>query len=155
MMKRICMIAMICTGTIFISCNDQKKSNNKNPEVAKTEQKANLIDGNWELDYMQPQAKPLDSLFPESNPTMMINSEKSQISGMAGCNNFSGGVTIKDNEFKLSENLALTRKMCPDMTGEDTFLKNLEKVNTYSVTNRGNTLNLIMGDIAIMRFNRK
>ncbi|MCH4823858.1 META domain-containing protein [Gramella lutea] len=155
MKRRIFMIALVIIAIINVACNDQKKTSEENSEVTKKEQKANLIDGKWEMDYMIPQEKSLDSLYPESKPSLTINSEKSQISGMTGCNNFSGGLTIDGKQFKIAENLALTRKMCPDMTGEDTFLKNLEKADAYSVSNRGNTLNLIMGDIAIMRFQRK
>lgn len=149
------MIALIIIASLNVACNDQKKTSKENKEVTKNEQKLNLIDGNWELDYMLGTEKPIDSLFPKAKPTVTINSEKSQISGMAGCNNFSGGLSIEGKQFKLAENIALTRKMCPDMTGEDAFLKNLEKPDSYSVSNNGNTLNLIMGDMAIMRFQRK
>ena len=149
------MSAVICLGVILTSCNDQKKSSNETSELKTENQKANLIDGYWEMDYMQPGPKPLDSLYPKGMPSMTINSEKSQISGMTGCNNFNGELKISGKDFKLSENLALTRKMCPDMEGQKAFLNNLEKVDSYSVSNKGRTLNLIMGDMAIMRFQRK
>ena len=62
---------------------------------------------------------------------------------------------IEGNKFKLGEAMALTKKMCADMTGEETFLENIQRVDSYSVGDRGQTLNLISGDIAIMRLERK
>ena len=44
--------------------------------------------------------------------------------------------------------------ICIDGNGENVFLETIKKINTWSVTD-GNTLNLIMGDIALMRFTKK
>jgi hypothetical protein len=38
--------------------------------------------------------------------------------------------------------------------GENVFMETLKKVNTWSVSN-DTTLNLIAGDIAVMRFSKK
>jgi hypothetical protein len=40
------------------------------------------------------------------------------------------------------------------MDGEKAFLSALRKSNSYSVTERGQTLNLIAGDIGTMRLTR-
>ncbi|MUP47443.1 META domain-containing protein [Gramella sp. BOM4] len=156
-MKKLLLLSLIVAGSFSISCKDQPENNseNKEPMAEEQSQRANLIDGSWELNYMAATAKPMDSLFPRLKPTMIIDTRKSQISGTTGCNNFSGSLSIDGNQFNLGEAIALTKKMCPDMTGEEAFIKNLERVDTYSVTERGQTLNLISGDIAIMRLQRK
>lgn len=41
------------------------------------------------------------------------------------------------------------------MAGENAFLAALKKVNAYAVTDQGKTLNLIAGDIAVVRLVRK
>ncbi|MCP9199964.1 META domain-containing protein [Gramella sp. GC03-9] len=156
-MKKLLLLGLIIAGSISISCKDQSENTSNDTEAMseKTVQKANLIDGSWEVNYMAATPKPMDSLYPRVKPTMIINTEKSQISGTTGCNNFSGSLNIDGNQFNLGDAIALTKKMCPDMTGEEAFMKNLERVDTYSVTEKGQTLNLISGDIAIMRLERK
>lgn len=120
-----------------------------------TTMKANLIDGEWEANYIMGTPKGIQELFPNGNPTILFNSSESSMSGFAGCNNFNGSFSMDGRQISIPENLAVTRKMCPDMSGENTFLEILQKVNAYSVTEQGNTLNLIMGDMAIMRLTRK
>jgi heat shock protein HslJ len=64
-------------------------------------------------------------------PELHIDLEKMQISGMDNCNNFSGQIK------KLGENhiewgpLAVTNKMCPDMTIADAFNQALQVAETY------------------------
>ncbi|MDX1762326.1 MAG: META domain-containing protein [Christiangramia sp.] len=155
-MQRFRIITLFVTAILFIACKDNKSSTQKEGNtVSTTQKKANLIDGFWELNYMDSTPQPLDSLFLEEKPGFKIEKQKGKISGFSGCNNFSGNLEIEDNEFSLGKEVAVTRKMCPDMTGEDLFLKNLQKITSYSVTNRGRTLNLISDDRAIMRLERK
>ena len=154
-MKNLLILALLLAGLISISCRDKTEdTSNQEPMNTEKPQKANLIDGRWEANYIASLPRAMDSIFPKNKPTLIINTEKEQISGTTGCNNFSGKFSIDGNEFNLGEAIALTKKMCPDMTGENAFMKTLERVNTYSVTDRGQTLNLIGGDIAIMRLER-
>jgi heat shock protein HslJ len=117
--------------------------------------KSNPIDGTWEANYIMNSPKAFDELYPKTKPAISFLSNQNKISGSAGCNNFNGKCTIEGNKLQIGEALALTRKICPDMAGEQIFLETLKKVNTYSVTDEGNTLNLIMGDIAVMRLTKK
>ncbi|WP_143186095.1 META domain-containing protein [Algoriphagus halophilus] len=120
-----------------------------------TNMKANLLDGEWEANYIMGTPKGMQELFPNGNPTVTFQTAENSISGFAGCNIFNGSFSTDGNKITIPENLAVTRKMCPDISGENTFLESLHKVNSYSVTEQGNTLNLIMGDMAIMRLTRK
>lgn len=45
--------------------------------------------------------------------------------------------------------------MCLDNNGESAYLSTLKKIDFYSVSKDGKTLNLIMGDIAVMLFKKK
>jgi hypothetical protein len=44
--------------------------------------------------------------------------------------------------------------MCLDNNGESAYLSTLKKIDFYSVSKDGKTLNLIMGDIAVMLFKK-
>lgn len=119
--------------------------------------KANLIDGNWEPNYIVGATKPLDELYPVRKPNINFNSEKGMVTGFTGCNSLSGKINLNGNRISWSEGMAMTKKMCPEevVEQERLFLETLKKANTYSVTEQGKTLNLIMGDMAIMRLTRK
>jgi heat shock protein HslJ len=49
--------------------------------------------------------------------------------------------------------MAMTKMFCPG-NGENVFMTNLQKVNSWSVSD-GKTLTFIAGDIAIMRFEKQ
>lgn len=117
--------------------------------------RANLIDGTWEANFIMNTPKPFDELFSKDKPTISFNSSEGKMNGVSGCNNFNGKFSLDGNKVKIDDAMAMTRKMCPDMAGETAFIETLKKVNTYSVTDQGKTLNLIMGDIAVMRLSRK
>jgi hypothetical protein len=49
----------------------------------------------------------------------------------------------------------MTKMMCMDIQGEDVYMSTLEKIDSYSISEDGKTLNFIMGDTAMMRFEKK
>lgn len=155
-MKKRYFASILFLVVFAIACSTTKSKTNNAVTPQKSENmKAYSIDGTWEANYIMNSPKAFDELYPKTKPTITFNSNQNQISGASGCNNFHGKCTINGNTLQIAEALALTRKMCPDMVGEQTFLETLKKVNTYSVTNEGKTLNLIMGDIAVMRLTKK
>lgn len=155
-MKKSYFASLLFLVLFATACNTAKSKTDNAATANKPENmKVNSIDGTWEANYIMNIPKVFDELYPKTKPTITFNSSQNQISGSSGCNNFNGKCTIDGNTLQIGEALALTRKMCPDMVGEQTFLETLKKVNTYSVTNEGKTLNLIMGDIAVMRLTKK
>ena len=117
--------------------------------------KTNPINGTWVVNYIMNPPEILEKLFPNEKPKITFVSEEGKVSGYAGCNRFSGMLSIDGNKLGWVKGLALTRKMCPDMAGEQVFMQTLQGVNTFHISEDGNTLNLVMGDIAVMRLNRK
>jgi heat shock protein HslJ len=61
-----------------------------------------------------------------------LNIEEGRVSGNAGCNNFFGSIIVKDNNIEFNQ-LGATRKMCSDMTTEDLFFTNIEKVKFFKL----------------------
>lgn len=110
------------------------------------------LTGNWELNYILFPASPFEKLFPDRKPTLSFEVAGGRFSGSTGCNRFNGSLTTNGSTIRFPENMALTRMACPG-NGESAFLDVLKKVNRYALSD--DTLTLIMGDIAIMRFTRK
>ncbi len=75
-----------------------------------------LTDGEWALISWNDDAGE-EQVVVTNRPTMKFDSE-SKVSGNAGCNQFSGRYTVKEEEITIDMG-ALTRKMCLDMTLEE------------------------------------
>lgn len=117
----------------------------------KAENATTLLNGTWELDYISGARIAFEGLFPDKKPSITFNLPETKATGNGSCNNFNVSFTIDGNTIKFNEP-ASTRMACPG-NGEASFFDTLKKVTKYSVN--GNTLNMIMGDIAIMRFQKK
>lgn len=116
-----------------------------------TEKKASLK-GTWELDYILSPSESFQALYPTEKPTITFDPAELKVNGNNSCNNFFGSYTSgQDNRIRF-ESLGSTRKFCPG-NGESVFMKNMEKVTRYAISE--NTLTLISDDIAIMRFQKK
>lgn len=111
----------------------------------------NELNGTWEADYVSGTRIAFDGLYPDRKPTITFNIADSKANGNSSCNNFNTTFTIEGNNIKFNDPVS-TRMACPG-EGETVFFKTLKTVTKYSVN--GNTLNLIMGDIAVMRLQRK
>lgn len=112
---------------------------------------AGRLNGTWELDYISGPRIAFEGLYPAKKPVITFNLPDTIATGNSSCNNFRSAVTINGNNIKFGMP-ASTRMACPG-AGESTFFKTLESINKFSVS--GNTLNLIRGDIAVMRLQRR
>lgn len=110
------------------------------------------LNGSWELNYISGPRIAFDGLYPNKKPTLVFNLAASEVNGNSSCNGFSSKVTIDGNKIRFGD--ALSTRMACEGNGEQLFFETLKKITSYSVSD-GNTLNLIMGDIAMMRFVRK
>ena len=133
----------------FISlsaCNSTKKTSGNMTDIS-------ALNGTWELNYITGPRIAFDGLYPEKKPTITFDVSISKVMGNTSCNNFNGKLNVTGNKINFNDPMAMTRMMCQGQ-GETTFMETLKKVDSWTVTD-GNTLNLIMGDIAIMRFSKK
>lgn len=133
----------------FLSLNKAKMAPLAKFKLIETQNAS--LDGTWELDYMSGTRIAFDGLYPNKKPTITFDTSNNKVSGNSSCNNYSGNMTLDGNVIKFGP-LASTKMACPG-NGESSFFQTLDKVNTYSV--QENTLTFIMGDIAIMRFQKK
>lgn len=144
-MKTIALFSVL--GCILLSaCNTPKKAASASGEAA--------LAGNWELDFISGPRIAFDGLYPNRKPTISFDIAAKRVSGNTSCNSYNGPYTIDGNNISFTQPMGVTKMMCEDIQGEATFLETLKKINRFDVVD-GKTLNLIMGDIAMMRFVRK
>lgn len=141
MMKNI--FILVFFSTILISCKCKKTDS-----VSK-------LEGNWELNYISGPKIAFDGLYPNKKPTINFDLKENHISGNSSCNSFNGKLVLDGTKIDFTQPMAMTKMMCQDGQGEQVFMSTLEKITSYDVTDDGKTLNLISGDIAMMRFTKK
>ena len=143
-MKRLTLLLAITFG-IFVSC-DSKKA------VAATG--SNSLEGNWELNYISGPKIAFEGLYPDQKPNITFVLKENKVMGKNSCNNYSGKIKVDANTIYFDENGMISTKMFCGGEGESLYMNTLQKVNGYSISEDRKTLNLLMGDIAVMRFDR-
>ncbi len=111
------------------------------------------LNGTWELNYISGRKIAFNGLYPDKKPTISFDVTNNKFSGNTSCNSFTGILNTEHNQISFTNPFALTKMMCPG-EGEQSFIEVLKTVNAYTISG-GNTLNFMMGDIAVMRFVRK
>lgn len=113
---------------------------------------ATALNGTWELNYISGPRIAFEGLFPDKKPQLVFALPKLEVSGNTGCNTFSAPFTMDGQKINFGDGRS-TMMACPG-DGEAIFLKTLKQVNGYAIS-EGKVLNLLVGDIAVMRFEKK
>ncbi|QNL47747.1 META domain-containing protein [Olivibacter sp. SDN3] len=142
-MNRLFIMLLVIAG-VFMACAAKKNIINGTDELS----------GTWQLDYVSGPRITFEGLYPNKKPFLKIEVDSNRVSGNTSCNNFFGKLDRDGQNISFKEGLGMTKMACPG-EGESVFLRTLEKIDRYDITDDGNTLNLIMGDIALMRFKRQ
>lgn len=109
------------------------------------------LSGSWELNYISGTRIAFAGLYPDKKPVISFNFAEKAIMGNTSCNGFSSQYSMNGHAIKFADGLK-TMIFC-EGGGEEAFLNMLKKVNRYSVSE--NTLNLLIDDVAVMRFGKK
>lgn len=136
-------LILVFLGLVSISCKCTKTGT-----VSK-------LDGTWELNYISGPRIAFDGLYPNKKPTIVFDSKENRVSGNSSCNSYTGKLSVDGNKIDFTQPMAMTKMMCGDGQGEQTYINTLQKITSYDITDDGKTLNLISGDIAMMRFTKK
>jgi heat shock protein HslJ len=123
--------------------------------VFKCKKDISKLEGSWELNYISGPKIAFDGLYPDKKPTISFNITENQFSGNNSCNSYSGKLLTEGKKIDFTRPIAVTKMMCGDGQGEQTFMSTLEKINTYSISDEGKTLNFMSGDVTMMRFTKK
>lgn len=109
------------------------------------------LNGTWELNYISGPKIAFEGLFPDKKPSIRFNFPAEEATGNGSCNGYSIKVKAEGNTIHFGD--ALSTMMACEGNGEPVFFRTLKTVTSYNVNE--NTLTLIMGDIAVMRFSKK
>lgn len=67
-----------------------------------------------------------------SSPTMLFEQAENKVGGFSGCNNYFSTVEISGKTMSFGA-IGATRKLCPDMSVEDAFLKTLSNIARFEI----------------------
>ena len=133
-------VLAICTA-----CNNQSK-------IISDKMDLNELEGTWQLDYISGPRIAFEGLYPDKKPTISFNVKDKKVSGNSSCNNYSGPFTMEGFHVDFNGPIISTKMACQG-EGESIYFNTLKKITRYAITDSV-TLNLIMGDVAMMRFHK-
>ena len=143
-MKKI-FLALSLFCLTFLACNATQSA-------LKT---TNLLEGTWQLNYITGPRIAFDGLYPDKKPTITFDLKENKVAGNNSCNQYFGTLKVEGNKINFKDaKMGMTKMACVG-EGENVYMKTLEKVDSYSISEDGKTLNFIMGDNAVMRFEKK
>ncbi len=139
-MKHLTLTFCIASLLLFFSCKTSQSTSEA------------LFDTQWELEYVTGPRIAFEALYPNKKPQITFNKEDGKVMGNNGCNGYSADYTLEGNKLSFGEPGPSTLMFC-DGGGEAVFLKTMKKIEAYSIDADGK-LNLMMGDIPMMRFKK-
>lgn len=132
--------ALAITAAMMIGCAPAK---NAKPAAGGSEQ---LFMYKWTLIELDGHAVAGDT----KAQLLFSPGQVTTVSGNAGCNRLTGGVTLSGESGLKFLPLAVTRMACKDATVETQFLGALEKVNDWRIANK--ELLLYVGEKLMAKF---
>lgn len=141
----------ITTLTMFLMASFLLLQNCSNSRKTTANSTAAQLNGTWELNYISGPRIAFEGLYPNKKPQLIFNLPAAEVNGNSSCNGFSAPVKIEGSKISFGDGRQ-TMIAC-EGNGEQVFFSTLKKITSFSVS--GNTLTLLTGDIAMMRFEKK
>lgn len=143
MKKLILVLTVSCLA--FIGCKSSQSSMKTTAS----------LDGTWQLNYISGPRIAFDGLYPDKKPTISFDTKENKVSGNNSCNQYFGMLKVEGNKINFKDaKMGMTMMACPG-NGENVYMKSLEQIDSYSISEDGKTLNFMMGEVAMMRFEKK
>ncbi|WP_264564897.1 META domain-containing protein [Flavobacterium sp. N3904] len=129
-MKNITLlIVFICIA--FVSCSTTKAT-----------MKTTSLEGTWELNYITGPRIAFDGLYPDKKPTIVFDVATNKIGGNNSCNQYFGTLIVDGNKINFKDaKMGMTMMACQG-NGDTIYMSTLDKIDSYSITDDGKTLNL-------------
>lgn len=138
------MFLLAFVGMSFVSCN-----------TSKTAVKEVSLEGTWELNYITGPKIAFNGLFPGKKPTITFSLKDKKITGNNSCNNYFGTLIMDGGKINFKDaKIGMTMMAC-EGNGDSVYMEALNKIESYTITDGGNTLNLLLGNVVMMRFTRQ
>ncbi|GLU43409.1 META domain-containing protein [Allomuricauda sp. NBRC 101325] len=107
-----------------------------------------LFGKTWELEYITGPRIAFEGLFPDKKPQISFDQESGIVSGTDSCNGYRTDYSLTESSISFGEPGPTTMMFCGG--SERQFLEMMKKIDGYSFEE--DKLNLLMGDIVMMRF---
>ncbi len=120
--------------------------------ATKEKSAGNLYDATWELEYISGPRIAFEGLYPNKKPQLTFDQKETRVYGNNGCNGYSAPYTLSGKSLTFGEAGPTTMMFC-EGGGEQVFLKQIKQITSYAIDKDGK-LNLIQGDIPMMRFKK-
>ena len=127
-------LILLALGVVLVSCSIFKCK--KSDSVSK-------LEGSWELNYISGPRIAFEGLYPNKKPTIIFNLKENRVSGNSSCNSYTGKLNVEGNKIDFTQPMVMTKMMCEDGQGEQTYVNTLQKITSYTITEDGKTLNFI------------
>lgn len=122
--------------------------------TSKTAVKEASLEGTWELNYITGPKIAFDGLFPNKKPTIAFNLAENKITGNNSCNQYFGALLIDGAKINFKDaKIGMTMMAC-EGNGDSLYMETLNKIESYTITEDGKTLNFLLGNIVMMRFSK-
>lgn len=136
------LLLFVCIS--FISCSTQQKT-----------LKTFSLEGTWELNYITGPKIAFGGLYPHKKPTIVFDVANNKIAGNNSCNQYFGALLLDGAKINFKDaKLGMTMMAC-EGNGDSLYMETLQKIETYTITDDGRTLNFLLGDIVMMKFSRQ
>ncbi|WP_343707563.1 META domain-containing protein [Flavobacterium sp.] len=141
-MKKYTFAVLSVLTLLFASCTASKSASSGD----------DLFGATWELEYISGPRIAFEGLYPNKKPQLTFDKKETKVYGNNGCNGYSAPYTLNGKSLTFGEPGPTTMMFC-EGGGEQTFLKQIKQITSYSIDKDGK-LNLIQGDIPVMRFKK-
>lgn len=141
-MKKYTLAAVSVLMVLLTSCKASKGASDG----------GNLFGTTWELEYISGPRIAFEGLYPNKKPQITFDQKETKVFGNNGCNGYSAPYTLSGKSLTFGEPGPSTLMFC-DGGGEQQFLQQMKKSTSYSIDKDGK-LNLIQGDVPMMRFKK-
>ncbi|PBJ13812.1 META domain-containing protein [Flavobacterium sp. ACN6] len=141
-MKKYTLAVLSVLTLLLTSCMASKDTKNA----------GNLYDTTWELEYISGPRIAFEGLYPNKKPQITFDEKEKNVYGNNGCNGYSAPYTLNGKSLTFGEPGPATMMFC-EGGGEQQFLKQIKLTTSYAIDKDGK-LNLIQGDVPMMRFKK-
>lgn len=139
-MKKLSLLVLFMCMAL-VSCN-----------TTKTGSKTTSLEGTWVLNYITGPRIAFDGLYPEKKPTIIFDLAGNKIAGNNSCNQYFGALIVDGNKINFKDaKMGMTMMACQG-NGDSVYMDTLDKIESYTITDGGKTLNFLIGNVVMMRF---
>jgi heat shock protein HslJ len=93
-----------------------------------------------------------DGLYPNKKQTIVFDLKENKIAGNYSCNQYFVGLLVDGSKINFKEaKMGMTMMACQG-NGDSIYMETLQKIEAYTITDDGKTLNFLTGNVVMMRF---